>query len=38
VPRPQNSKIKFPLPHRRLRAPSKDLATTFKAQRPNTLF
>lgn len=31
-----DSKIKFPLPHRRIRAPSKALHTTFKAHRPNT--
>jgi len=31
-----NSKIKFPLPHRIQRAPSKKYRTTFKASRPST--
>jgi large subunit ribosomal protein L18Ae len=31
-----NSKIKFPLPHRVQRAPSKKFRTTFKATRPST--
>lgn len=34
----KNSKMKFPLPHRVLRAPSKKFRTTFKAQRPHTVF
>jgi large subunit ribosomal protein L18Ae len=32
------SSIKFPLPHRRMRAPSKRFARTFTAKRPNTHF
>lgn len=34
----QNSKIRFPLPHRQIRASSKSFRTTFKAARPNTTF
>lgn len=30
--------VKFPLPHRIVRAPSKKLRTTFKASRPDTHF
>jgi large subunit ribosomal protein L18Ae len=33
-----NSKIRFPLPHRILRSPSRRYRTTFKAQRPTTHF
>jgi len=33
-----DSKIKFPLPHRVLRAPSKKYRTPFKAKRPSTHF
>jgi len=33
-----DSKIKFPLPHRVLRAPSKRYRTVFKASRPSTHF
>jgi len=33
-----NSKIKFPLPHRVLRAPSAQFRTKFKARRPSTHF
>lgn len=33
-----NSSIKFPLPHRVLRAPSRRFRTTFKKKRPNTHF
>jgi len=32
------SAVKFPLPHRIVRAPSKKLRTTFKASRPDTHF
>ena len=33
-----NSKIKFPLPHRILRAPSKQFKSTFSCLRPGTFF
>ena len=33
-----NSKISFPLPHRITRAPTNQFKTTFKAQRPNTVY
>jgi large subunit ribosomal protein L18Ae len=33
-----DSKIKFPLPHRIQRAPSKSLRSTFVAKRPTTFF
>ena len=33
-----NSKIKFPLPHRIMRAPTKSVRATFTAQRPCTHF
>ena len=33
-----NSKIKFPLSHRIIRAPEKKFRTTFKANRPSTFF
>jgi large subunit ribosomal protein L18Ae len=33
-----NSKLKFPLPHKILRAPSKQLRSLYSAKRPNTFF
>ena len=33
-----DSKVKFPLAHRIVRAPSKALRTTFSAKRPTTFF
>jgi len=33
-----DSKVKFPLPHRSLRAPSKALRSTYAASRPTTFF
>ena len=38
TPEGETKKIKFPLPHRIQRAPTKALRTTFKANRPNTHF
>jgi len=33
-----DSKVKFPLPHRILRAPAKKLRPTFLAKRPSTYY
>ena len=38
TPEGQSKEVKFPLPHRIVRAPSKSLRTTFKASRPMTHF
>ena len=38
TPEGASKEVKFPLPHRIVRAPSKSLRTTFKASRPMTHF
>ena len=38
TPEGESKEVKFPLPHRIVRAPSKSLRTTFKASRPMTHF